>query len=152
MIMGLRALVSASTARRTRSPSAPSSAPSAAAGCAATRGISAVRVSTSHGTATTDGPGRPVVASSKARVMAFGTSEGSTTVEAHLVNEDTVACWSGISCRCPMPRPMNWVGISLVTHTVGVLVASEVNMPAPALSTPGPGTTLNTPGRPVDWA
>ena len=44
------------------------------------------------------------------------------------------------------------MGISLVTHTVGVLVASEVSIPALALRTPGPGTTLNTPGRPVDWA
>ena len=87
-----------------------------------------------------------------ASATAAGTSAGSVTVHADLVNEATVACWSGISCRWPIPLPMNSVGISLVRHTVGVLVASEVSMPAPALSTPGPGTTLNTPGRPVDWA
>ena len=102
MIMGLRAPASAWAARVTAS----SSAPCARVGSSSTGGMDAFRVSTSHGMATTDGPGRPPVAWAKASATAPGTSAGSVTVVAHLVNEDTVACWSGISCRWPIPRPM----------------------------------------------
>ena len=35
-------------------------------------------------------------------------------------------------------------------HSTGSLQPNAVSSAAPALSTPGPGTTLNTPGRPLD--
>ena len=67
---------------------------------------------------------------------------------AHFTNVRSVASWSGISCRWPRPLPRNCVGTWPVRHSTGSLHPNAVSSAAPALSTPGPGTTLNTPGLP----
>ena len=71
---------------------------------------------------------------------------------AHLTKVRSVASWSGISCRWPRPLPRNCVGTWPVRHSTGSFDPNAVSSAAPALSTPGPGTTLNTPGRPVERA
>jgi hypothetical protein len=45
--------------------------------------------------------------------------------------------------------PRNDVGTCPVRHSTGSLQPKAVSNAALALSTPGPGTTLNTPGRPL---
>ena len=47
---------------------------------------------------------------------------------------------------------MNADGTCPVMHSTGAQQPSAVASAAPALSTPGPGTTANTPGRPVERA
>src|SRR5450759_3850489 len=67
---------------------------------------------------------------------------------AHFTKLRSVASWSGISCRWPRPLPRNCVGTCPVRHSTGSFDPNAVSRAAPALSTPGPGTTLNTPGLP----
>ena len=85
-------------------------------------------------------------------VLNAGAASGYSIRSAHLTKVRKVASWSGISCRCPRPLPMNAVGTCPVRHSTGSFDPNAVSNAAPALSTPGPGTTLNTPGLPVDRA
>ena len=49
-----------------------------------------------------------------------------------------------------MPRPIAALGIWPVRQSTGALVAYAVLNAAVVFSTPGPGTTVYTPGLPVD--
>ena len=81
-----------------------------------------------------------------------GAASGYSMRSAHLTKVRSVASWSGISCRWPRPLPRNAVGTWPVRHSTGSLQPNAVSSAAPALSTPGPGTTLNTPGLPDERA
>src|SRR5262249_35606019 len=109
-------------------------------------------VNTSHGISTEAGPRRPDVISWKARATMVGALAGYSIRSAHFTKVRSVASWSGISCRWPRPLPRNAVGTWPVTHHTGSLQPNAVRSAALALSTPGPGTTLNTPGLPLDRA
>ena len=106
---------------------------------AAAESTSARIGSTSHGAARAVGPGRPDCAWNIASSSRPGAIAGLSTFAAHLVNERRLASWSGISCRCPKPRPRYAVGISLVRHSTGMLAPYAVSKAAEALSTPGAG-------------
>ena len=62
------------------------------------------------------------------------------------------ASWSRISCSAPRSLPRKCVLICPATHSTGVVAPSAVSMAAEALRKPGPGTTEQTPGRPVALA
>ena len=70
----------------------------------------------------------------------------------HFVSPRRVASWSGSSCRMPRPRPILYDWMLPVTQSTGALAPYAVHRAALALSTPGPGTQVNAPTRPVDFA
>ncbi len=114
--------------------------------------VSARCVNTSQGISSDAGPRRPDSISWKARETIAGAASGYSMRSAHLTNVRSVASWSGISCRWPRPLPRKFVGTCPVRHSTGSLQPNAVSSAALALSTPGPGTTLNTPGRPLERA
>jgi hypothetical protein len=148
MIIGFFAPLRRATARSTRAGS--TGVATRARGSHDTAG--AVCANTSHGAAIMVGRGRPPVAWWKASATTADASAGCEMFDAHFVNMRMVANWSGISCRWPSPRPINAEGISLVNPTSGALAPYADSTAADAFNTPGPGTTENTPGRPVDCA
>src|SRR6478736_6346821 len=103
-------------------------------------------VNTSQGISSEAGPRRPDSISWKARPTMAGATSGYSMRSAHFTNVRSVASWSGISCRWPRPLPRNCVGTCPVRQSTGSFDPNAVSSAAPALSTPGPGTTLNTPG------
>ena len=114
--------------------------------------VSARWVKTSHGISSATGPRRPDSISWKARDTSAGAASGYSMRSVHLTKVRNVASWSGISCRCPRPLPRNAVGTCPVRHNTGSFAPNAVSRAAPAFSTPGPGTTLKTPGLPVERA
>ena len=128
-------------------------------GCGAGKGsngfaaaTSARCVKTSHGISSATGPRRPDSISWNARLTSAGALSGYSIRSAHFTKVRNVASWSGISCKWPRPLPRNCVGTCPVRHSTGSFDPNAVSSAAPALSTPGPGTTLNTPGLPVERA
>ncbi len=66
---------------------------------------------------------------------------------AHLPTWRITANWSRISCRASRSLPRKPVLIWPARQSTGVVAPQAVNRAAEAFSSPGPGTTEQTPGR-----
>ena len=78
-----------------------------------------------------------------------GISSGVRARSACLTTEEMVSSWLLISCSAPAPLPI-WSAFTCpVTISTGEEQAYAVESPAAAFSSPGPGTTMLVPMRPV---
>ena len=144
------------TGKRALSSSAAARSMSACAGAAAgvtcgatgAAASSAWVISRSYGTSTPTGRGRPLCMAAKAASSVGPISLRARTRAFHLVSPAISPVWSLISCRLPYPLPTAPEWIWPARNSSLELAPYAVASPAPALSTPGPGTTMATPGRP----
>ena len=149
-IAGRAASASTSTASRTAAGSgamrrcgkrrAPGRSPAAVAPSAA---------STSSGQLTSVGPGRPLVASTKARAVSSETRSGRSRRTAHFVIGRNSARWSTSWMGF---RPTIAVFTSFTIATTGIEDAHASASPVIRLVAPGPRMAAHTPGRPLTRA